>query len=70
MSELICQHQDAIATVGAILWVATVVLRPFVPQQYVDALGKVGKAVEVLTGNTGTCKNGPVDKQDRVTPRK
>jgi len=30
----------------------------------------VGKAVEVLTGNTGTCKNGPVDKQDRVTPRK
>lgn len=70
MNELICQNQDTIAAVGAGLWLLSAVVRPFVPPQYVAALGKAGQVIEVLTGNTKHCKNAKVtDSQGKVTPR-
>lgn len=70
MNDLLCQNADTLAQVGAVLWIATAVLRPFVPPAAIDALGKAGKVIDVLSGNTKHCRNGkPVDQQDRVTKR-
>ena len=70
MPDLICQNQETIAYVGGALYLLSVVVRPFVPPQYVAALGKAGQVIEVLTGNTKHCKNAKVtDSQGKVTPR-
>lgn len=70
MQDLLCNHQDTLATIGAVLWVATVVVRPFVPASTVAQLGKLGQVVEVLSGNTKHCRNvsAPRDLQDVDTP--
>ncbi len=73
MNELICQNADTLTAIGTGLWLATALLRPFIPPEAIEALGTAGKVVEVLTGNTKHCKNAksakPVDQQDRVTKR-
>lgn len=70
MTETICQNADTLTAIGTGLWLATAVLRPFIPPKAIDGLGLAGKVIEVLAGNTKHCKNTkPVDQQDRVTKR-